>query len=118
MHGSFSRAYTLNHMAAAGPDFKKAYIDVAPVSNADIAVTLAHLLSLELPKNGHLTGRVIDEALAGGPENKPFESGIKDSEVNTAGMKTRLRYQQVGEMLYFDSAGFEGRTVGLPSSGK
>jgi len=116
MHGSFSRADTLNHMAAAGPDFKKAYIDVAPVSNADIAITLAHLLNLELPKNGHLTGRVIDEALVGGPENTPFEGGIKDSEVNTAGMKTRLRYQQVGETLYFDAAGFEGRTVGLPRS--
>jgi hypothetical protein len=116
MHGSFSRADTLNHMAAAGPDFKKAYIDVAPVSNADIAITLAHVLNLELPKNGDLTGRVIDEALVGGPENTPFESGIKDSEVNTAGTKTRLRYQQVGETFYFDAAGFEGRTVGLPRS--
>ena len=118
MHGSFSRADTLNHMAAAGPDFKKAYIDVAPVSNADIAITLAHVLNLELPKNGDLTGRVIDEALVGGPENTPFESGIKDSEVNTAGMKTRLRYQQVGKTFYFDAAGFEGRTVGLPRSEK
>ena len=116
MHGSFSRADTLNHMAAAGPDFKKAYIDVAPVSNADIAITLAHVLNLELPKNGDLTGRVIDEALVGGPENTPFESGIKDSEVNTAGTKTRLRYQQVGETFYFDAAGFEGRTVGLSGS--
>jgi hypothetical protein len=118
MHGSFSQADTLNHMAAAGPDFKKAYIDVAPVSNADIALTLAHVLNLELPKNGHLTGRVIDEALVGGPENTPFESGIKDSEENTAGFKTRLRYQQVGETLYFDAAGFEGRTVGLSGSEK
>jgi hypothetical protein len=33
-------------------------------------------------------------------------------------MRTRLRYQQVGETLYFDSAGFEGRTVGLPKSEK
>jgi hypothetical protein len=118
MHGSFSRADTLNHMAAAGPDFKKAYIDVAPVSNADIALTLAHVLNLELPKNGHLTGRVIDEALVGGPENTPFESGIKNSEENTAGLKTQLRYQQVGETLYFDAAGFEGRTVGLSGSEK
>jgi arylsulfatase A-like enzyme len=116
MHGSFSRADTLNHMVAAGPDFKKAYIDIAPVSNADIALTLAHVLNLELPKSGHLTGRVIDEALVGGPENTPFKSGIKDSEVNAAGLKTRLLYQQVGETLYFDAAGFEGRTVGLPRS--
>jgi hypothetical protein len=115
MHGSFSRADTLNNMAAIGPDFKKAYIDTAPVSNTDIAVTLAHVLNLELPKNGNLTGRMINEALVGGPESTPFESGIKESEANAAGMKTRLRYQKVSETWYFDSAGFEERTVGLPS---
>jgi arylsulfatase A-like enzyme len=116
MHGSFSRADTLNHMVAAGPDFKKAYIDIAPVSNADIAATLAHILHFELPKNGHLVGRIIAEALVGGPESTSFESGIKESRVNAAGMKTRLRYQKLGKTLYFDSAGFEGRTVGLPVS--
>jgi Type I phosphodiesterase / nucleotide pyrophosphatase len=118
MHGSFNRADTLNNMAAIGPDFKKAFMDIAPVSNADIAVTLAHVLHLELPKNGHLTGRIIDEALAGGPESIQFESGMKESEANAAGMKTRLSYQKVGETWYFDSAGFEQRTVGLPSTNK
>jgi len=108
----------LNNMAAIGPDFKKAFIDIAPVSNADIAATLAHVLHLELPKNGHLTGRIIDEALAGGPQSIQFESGTKESEANTAGMKTRLSYQEVGETWYFDSAGFEQRTVGLPSTNK
>ena len=118
MHGSFSRADTLNHMAAAGPDFKKAYIDIAPVSNADIAVTLAQVLHLDLSKNGHLTGRIIVEALAGGPESTPFESGVKESELNAVGLKTRLHFQKVSETQYFDSAGFEGRTVGLPNSEK
>ena len=105
-------------MAAFGPDFKKGYIDVAPVSNADIAETLAHVLHLELPKNGSLIGRSIDEALVGGPESAPFETGIKESEVNPAGMKTRLRYQNVRGTLYFYSAGFEGHTVGLPNNKK
>ncbi len=118
MHGSFSRADTLNHMAAFGPDFKKAYIDIAPVSNADIVLTLAHLLHLDLPKTGSLTGRSVDEALVGGPESTPFETGIKESEMSPTGMKTLLRYQKVQGTLYFDSAGFEGRTVGLPSSRK
>ena len=81
-------------------------------------MTLAHVLNLDLPKNGRLTGRVLGEALVHGPESTPFETGIKESEVNAAGMKTRLRYQKVSETLYFDSAGFEGRTVGLPSSDK
>jgi type I phosphodiesterase/nucleotide pyrophosphatase len=118
MHGNFSRADTLNHMAALGPDFKKGYIDLAPVSNADIAITLAQVLNLELPKNGHLVGRVIDESLAGGPENPLFTAGLKTSAANAAGTKTSLRYQKVNETLYFDAGGFEGRTVGLPSSEK
>jgi hypothetical protein len=109
MHGSFSRADTLNSMAAIGPDFKKSYVDAAPVGNADIAVTLAHVLNLELPKKGSLIGRVIVEALAGGPEKTAFESGIKESKVNASGTKTRLSYQRIGETWYFDAAGFTGR---------
>ena len=114
MHGSFSRADTLNSMAAIGPDFKTAYVDEAPVGNADVVITLAHVLGLELPYNGSLTGRVIDEAIAGGPERAPFERGIKESKANASGIKTRLSYQKLGETWYFDAAGFAGRTVGLP----
>jgi arylsulfatase A-like enzyme len=114
MHGSFSRADTLNNMAAIGPDFKKSYVDAAPVGNADVAPTLAHILNLELPKKGSLTGRVIDEALARGPEGIAFESAIMEAKSNSAGIKTRLSYQRVGDTWYFDSAGFAGRTVALP----
>jgi hypothetical protein len=35
---------------------------------------------------------------------------------NAAGTKTSLRHQKVNETLYFDSGGFEGRSVGLPSN--
>ena len=42
-HGSFSRAETRNFMAAIGPDFKAGFADPAPVSNADIAPTLAQI---------------------------------------------------------------------------
>ena len=45
-HGSFSRAETRNFMAAIGPDFKTGYADPAPISNADIAPTLAHVMGL------------------------------------------------------------------------
>ena len=65
-HGSFSRAETRNFMAAIGPDFKAGFADPAPVSNADIAPTLARLMGLDLAPRGKLTGRVISEALKGG----------------------------------------------------
>ena len=52
MHGSFSRADTYNFMAGAGPDFKPGFVDTAPVGNADIAITLAHVLGIELQATG------------------------------------------------------------------
>jgi hypothetical protein len=117
MHGNFSRADTLNNMAAIGPDFKKGYIDDAPVSNADIAPTLAHILRLDLSGNGHLVNRFAEEALAGGPASTPYQTGLKQSTVSASGMKTLLRYEKVGNVYYFDCAGFEGRTVGLSGGG-
>ena len=65
-HGGFSRAETRNFMAAMGPDFKTRFADPAPVSNADIAPTLAHVMGLTFPAQGKLVGRVADEALIGG----------------------------------------------------
>ncbi len=64
MHGSFSRGDTMNFMAAIGPDFKAGYVDPLPVSNADVGMTIAQLMSLRVTSNGGLTGRVMSEALA------------------------------------------------------
>jgi hypothetical protein len=69
--------------------FKKAYIDLAPVSNAEIARTLAHVLRLELPQNRPQVGHVIADALVEGPDVTAFLSGIKESEATASGMKTR-----------------------------
>jgi Type I phosphodiesterase / nucleotide pyrophosphatase len=117
MHGNFSRADTLNNMGAIGPDFKKGYIDDTPLSNADIAPTLAHILGLDLSGNGHLVNRVAEEALTGGPASTPYQTGLKQSAASASGMKTILRYEKVGNVYYFDCAGFEGRTVGLSGGG-
>src|SRR5208282_1766656 len=43
MHGTFGRGDTMNFMAAAGPDFKRGFVDPAPASNADVGKTIAHL---------------------------------------------------------------------------
>ena len=68
MHGSFNRGDTFNFMAAAGPAFKQGFVDTAPVGNADIAITVARVLGLDLPAKGSRVGRVLHEALAGGPD--------------------------------------------------
>jgi arylsulfatase A-like enzyme len=116
MHGSFSRADTFNYMAATGPDFKKSYVDQAPVSNVDVAVTIAEVLGLKPPipdNQGNLIGRVIKEALEGGPKKVSFLERTVTSQPASNGLKTTLKYQTVGETRYFDVAGFPGRTLGL-----
>jgi len=111
-HGSFSRAETRNFMAAIGPSFKTGYADPAPISNADIAPTLAQVMGLDLPSKGALKGRVISEALAGGAPVKAQSRVIK-SAPGAEGVQTILNLQTVGATRYFDAAGFAGKTVGL-----
>jgi hypothetical protein len=114
MHGSFSRADTMNFIAAIGPDFKTGFVDEAPVSNADIGRTIAALMGLELKDNGRLIGRVIEEAMPGGAIPKVTREVVQ-SKPAANGLRTVLAAKRVGETLYLDAAGFPGRTVGLPS---
>ncbi|GAC1407854.1 MAG: alkaline phosphatase family protein [Candidatus Velthaea sp.] len=112
MHGSFSRADTANFMAAIGPDFKAGFADPAPVSNADVGMTLASILKLSIPAKGRLIGRVMSEAIAGGGNARATRDEMR-SAPGDGGLVTILKYQQVGATRYFDAAGFAGRTVGL-----
>src|SRR5262245_20283658 len=112
MHGSFSRADTMNFMAAIGPSFKTVFVDEAPVSNADIGKTIAYALGLKIPFNGFLQGRVLKEALLGGA-SPAVERWVERGEPSENGLATILVGQRVGQVRYFDAAGFPGRTVGM-----
>ena len=116
MHGSFSRADTMNFMAAIGPDFKAAYIDALPVGNADVGMTIAQLMDLHPANEGGLIGRVISEALPNGITPKAV-AGTFVSKPAASGLKTVVKYQRVLAQRYFDAAGFPGRTVGLDAEG-
>ena len=111
-HGGFSRANTRNFMAAIGPDFRKRFVDLSPVSNADIAATLAKAMGLKLPAKGKLGGRVLTEALSGGD---PVDAGlvIRRSAPAATGFVTVLEAQSLGSEIYLDAAGAPGRVVGL-----
>ena len=111
-HGSLSRAETRNFMAAVGPSFKSGFADPAPISNADITPTLAHIAGITLAPKGKLTGRVISEALAGGGEVKSTQRTLQSAPAAN-GMRTILNLQEVGQARYFDAAGTLGKTVGL-----
>ncbi|BAY89985.1 MULTISPECIES: alkaline phosphatase family protein [unclassified Tolypothrix] len=113
MHGSFGRGDTFNNMEAIGPDFKASYVDSAPVSNADVAPTLAKILGFNIPSIGDLKGRAITEALVGGPDTVAYTTGTSISDAAANGQTTILNYQTVGNTQYFTAAGFSDRTVGL-----
>jgi hypothetical protein len=106
MHGSFGRANTFNFMAAIGPDFKPRFVDNAPISNADIAPTFAQILGWDISSKGTLKGRVLREALAGGPASIPFRRRTSVSGPAVNGKKTILMYQQTAQQVYFDQSCF------------
>lgn len=114
MHGNFSRADTSNFMAAIGPSFRARFVDPAPVSNADVGMTVAHLLGLKLAKKGDVVGRVLSETLQGGANALPQVKHLtRLSAPASNGLQTVLKLQVVGDQMYFDAGGFPGRTVGL-----
>ena len=63
-HGSFSPSDTHISLMLSGPDFKSAFDDTLPSANVDIAPTVARILNLSMPA---AQGRVLEEALKGGP---------------------------------------------------
>jgi len=112
MHGNFGRGDTLNFTAAIGPDFRRGFVDAAPVSNADFGRTIMALLGLAPPARGHLAGRVLAEAMPGGKVPR-FARQRRASSPASNGLRTILNYQTVGRARYLDTAGFAGRTAGL-----
>ena len=111
MHGSFGRSNTFNFMAAIGPDFKKQFVDRAPISNADIQPTLAKILGLHIASNGRLNGRILEEALLGGPVSVPYKSHQESGQTAANGKTTVLTYQQTGKQVYFDWACFQEKNL-------
>jgi arylsulfatase A-like enzyme len=103
-HGSFGRADITNTMIAFGPDFKRGFVDRAPASNADIPRTLARTLGLEMPSRGRLAGRVLGEALVGGPATTPSSCGQMVAPSTKAGARTVLHFQTAAGVRYLDAA--------------
>jgi hypothetical protein len=112
IHGSFGRHDTHNFMAATGPDFRQGYVDPAPVSNADLAPTLAKVLGVEL-EGSPPTGRVAAEALRDGPAPAAAEPLNESSQPAANGFRTLLKGQIYDGRRYYDAAGMPGRTLGL-----
>jgi hypothetical protein len=102
----------VNFTAAIGPDFKSAYVDPLPVSNADVGATAAKIMGLTQKAKGKLIGRIMTEAMPNGATPKAYAGTVK-SKPAANGLRTVLNFQRVGSQRYFDTAGFPGRTLGL-----
>ena len=83
-----------------------------PISNADIAPTLAHIAGIELPAKGKLQ-RPGDQRGVGGRRAGDGSNGNHAVPTRRAMVRTILNIEQVGDARYFDAAGFAGKTVGL-----
>lgn len=104
MHGGFGREQTFNNMAMMGPDFKKGFVDAAPAGNGDITPTLNHVLGFDPPK-GSLVGRVLLEALTGGPPSSaPPLRYLRSAAAN--GKQTLLVFQEHDGVRYLDMSCF------------
>jgi len=103
MHGTLARADTFNNIAAIGPDFKTGFVDTVPMSNADIAPTLASIMHIDLPFAGTLAGRIMREALRG-TTDLPVVTIQKHVSGPTGDTSTVLLYQTVGDERYYDEA--------------
>lgn len=114
-HGGLNRADTFNNIIAKGPDFRGKYRDLVPVSNADVAQTIAHILKLDRArlnsKESKWEGRVLYEALtaeAGGHDPPKCTYEIKCSKPTDKGFETVLEFQTLNQsnrkFYYFDEA--------------
>ncbi|GDX38832.1 nucleotide pyrophosphatase [Methylocystaceae bacterium] len=112
IHGSFSRADTAIVSGASGPDFRQKFIDPAPMSNADLGKTMAHLLKLKIHDKGKLIGRVLFEAMPRGMTPR-WKTKTLISSPDRYGNQTAVQMQSIGSNRYFDAAGYPGRTLGL-----
>ena len=106
MHGGLGRDSTFNNMAAIGPDFKSRYVDLQPVSNTDIAPTIALILGFEMPSHG----RVITEALRGGAVRGAATASRIES-TPAGDRRTILYFHELGGIRYVDRGCYvEGTT--------
>ena len=103
-HGSMSKHEMNNVMFAWGPGFKQGVRVDVPSGNIDVAPTILRLLGL--PGGEAMDGRVLDEALAGGPDPDSVEwsSELYSTErrLKEKVYRQQIKLSVVGETKYVD----------------
>jgi len=98
---------------ATRPDFRRGLINTAPASNADLGMTIASILRLDIPAKGKLVGRVLSEALKnGGPAPVSTPAGPQLG-AGRPGQRHPAGLPASGHHLLLRRRQLFGRTVGL-----
>jgi arylsulfatase A-like enzyme len=102
-HATLSRFDMHNTLIAAGPDFRRGYVDDLPSGNVDLAPTILRILRITPPQR--LDGRILSEAMVKTdlsmlkPEVKKIDA-TKDFSVGT--WRQSLQISRVGSTEYLD----------------
>ena len=101
-HGSMSRHETRNVLFAGGPDFKAGVTVASPVGVVDIAPTVLRLLGIAAP--GPMDGRILFEAMSGGPHAVEWQTVTHQAERAVPGDRYRqeITLSTVGDTIYVD----------------
>jgi arylsulfatase A-like enzyme len=104
-HGSMSPHEMRNVLLARGPSFKRGVVSGVPSGNVDLTPTILHVLGLSAEEP--MDGRVLNEALAGGPdpEDTASSSQVHQAEraLETGTYRQEVTVSTVGATAYVDS---------------
>lgn len=103
-HGSLSRHEMRNTLIAGGPSFKSGVRTGTPSGNVDLAPTILRILGLQ--GGGAMDGRVLEEALFGGPDPDAVVSATRtfraERGLDRAGYRQEITVSSVGNTTYVD----------------
>jgi predicted AlkP superfamily pyrophosphatase or phosphodiesterase len=102
-HASLSAYDMHNTLVAAGPDFKKGFVDDLPTGNADVVPTILSILNVK--PSVRLDGRVLSEALVGqsAPAAKPQQRTLEAKrDLGPRSWYQYLKFTTMGDQIYFD----------------
>ncbi len=101
-HGSMGASEMNNTLIARGPSFKRGVRVASPTGNIDITPTVLRLLGL--PASDDTDGRVLVEALEGGPDTVDWSCHVitAEREVGGRAYSQYVRVSRVGTTTYLD----------------
>jgi arylsulfatase A-like enzyme len=97
-HGGTSRWETRCTLVMAGPGLKRGAVDDAPTGLIDVSPTLLRLLGVPAPQGQH--GRVLEEALLGGPDAAAVERRTETHTTHRGEHTQTVELSVVGDTRY------------------